>query len=144
MRQSAKTTEQTLKPYVIALVAKNRCPVFEDPEFAGFITNHAEYVCGLFDARVSQIEARRDHIRIVVNIPASFDPRELVRNIKPQTSREVHFTPEMEEKALKAYGVRTPLWHPSFYLFPSEESSDEKIDKYVSSRRPCRKLRTNG
>lgn len=124
-----------LLTYHIVFVTKYRKKCIPE-ELGDLIKNEcAAHVEGRGGTVISS-ETDKDHIHLLVDLPPTIAPTEMVRIMKTTSARMVHEDAKWGPYVSSFYrGDRSILWAPSYFITTTGTTSLEKVKEYLSAQR---------
>lgn len=120
--------------YHMVFVTKWRKPVITD-EVGDFMVATVRRLCSGYGGELISGETGRDHIRLLVSLPPTCCPTDVVRSLKTQLSKEIHADPYYDRLVKKYIYGNAPLWSPSYFIATAGSVSLETVKSYIESQR---------
>jgi putative transposase len=120
--------------YHMVFVTKYRRKCISD-EIGDFMKKRAGELLPLLDGELISAETDQDHIHLLVDLPPTQRPADVVRILKTQLSKDVHKNQEYAAYLKQYLYDGKTLWSPSYFICTTGSLVLEKVKEYINSQR---------
>lgn len=117
--------------YHLVFVTKYRHPVIDGSLEKDLITILRDLITGSWGLPLSEINADKDHIHILLEIPPHIQISKLVNNLKTVSSRRIR---KLHAASLTPYYWKPYFWSQSYFVCTVSERSRDAVSNYIRNQ----------